>query len=86
MYCYGGSNIRPQPGFWRISNISDNFIAWLYSAACLGYVSPSNNNLGECFAGYQGILWADVKLGLVELEVIIEINVQIQFGVLLGWY
>ena len=63
MYCYGGSNIGPQPGYWRSSNTSDNFIAWLYSAACLGYVSPSNNNLGECFTGYQGILWADCKVG-----------------------
>ena len=59
MYCKGGSDIGPKPGYWRSSLISDNFITWLYPGACLGYVSPSNNKLGECFEGYQGILWAD---------------------------
>ena len=68
MYCYGGSNINPQPGYWRSSNTSDKFIAWLYSAACLVYVSTSNNNLGECFTGYQGILWADCKVGFSRTE------------------
>ena len=63
MYCYGGSNVGPQPGFWRSSTTSDNFISWLYSAAWLGYVSPSNNNLGEWYTGYQGILCADCVVG-----------------------
>ena len=63
MYWYGGSNVGPKPGYWRSANTSDNFIACLFSPACLGYVSPSNNNLGECFTGYQGILWADCVPG-----------------------
>ena len=59
MYCKGGSDIGPKPGYWRSSNLTDNFIACLNPAACLGYVEPTNNNLGEWFTGYQGILWAD---------------------------
>ena len=42
---------------------SDNFISWLFSAAWLGYVSPSNNNLGEWYTGYQWILCADYVVG-----------------------
>ena len=56
MYCKGGSDIGPKPGYWRSSNQTDKFIACLNPAACLGYVEPTNNNLGECFTGYQGIL------------------------------
>ena len=63
MYWYGGSDIGPKPGYWRSSVTTDNFIACLYSAAWLGYVSPSNNNLGECFTGYQGIIWGDWQVG-----------------------
>ena len=59
MYCKGGSDVGPLPGYWRSSLTSDNFISCLYSGACLGYVSPSNNKLGEWFTGYQGTLWAD---------------------------
>ena len=63
MYWYGGSDVGPKPGYWRSSIVSDNFIHCLYSAAWLGYVSPTNNNLGECFTGYQGILWGDWQVG-----------------------
>ena len=59
MYCKGGSDVGPKPGYWRSSLTSDTFISCLYSGACLGYVSPSNNKLGEWFEGYQGVLWAD---------------------------
>ena len=62
MYCKGGSDIGPKPGYWRSSNQTDNFIACLNPAACLGYVEPTNNNLGEWFTGYQGILWANWEL------------------------
>ena len=63
MYCKGGSDVGPKPGYWRSSLSTDNFIAWLYSGACLGYVSPSNNKLGEWFTGYQGVLCADWTIG-----------------------
>ena len=63
MYCKGGSDVGPKPGYWRSSLSSDNFISWLYSGAWLGYVSPSNNKLGEWFTGYQGVLWADWQSG-----------------------
>ena len=59
MYCKGGSDVGPKPGYWRSSLTSDNFISCLYSGACLGYVPPSNNKLGEWFTGYQGTLWAE---------------------------
>lgn len=63
MFCKGGFNVGPKPGYWRSSNTSENFIQCLYFGACLGYVAPSNNNLGECFTGYQGILCGDWTAG-----------------------
>lgn len=63
MYCKGGSDIGPKPGYWRSSTDTDNFIQCLFTAACLGYEEPDNNNLGECFTGYQGILCADCSAG-----------------------
>ena len=69
MYWYGGSNVGPKPGYWRSSNTTDNFIACLYSPAWLGYVSPSNNNLGEWFTGYQGILCADWQVGFSKMNI-----------------
>ena len=63
MFWYGGSDIGPKPGYWRSSNTSDNFIAWLNEDACLGYKSEYNNSLGACKEGYQGILCADWKVG-----------------------
>ena len=62
MYWKGGSDIGPKPGYWRSSNTTDNFIACLNPVACLGYVSPTNNSLGEWHAGYQGILCTDCKI------------------------
>ena len=56
MVCNGGSDIGPQPGYWRSSNTTDNMIECLFTSACLGYNNETNNNLGECFEGYQGIL------------------------------
>ena len=68
MYCKGGSDVGPKPGYWRSSLSSDNFISWLYSGAWLGYVSPSNNKLGEWFTGYQGVLWADWQPGFSRIS------------------
>ena len=47
MYCYGGSDVGPKPGYWRSSTSSDNFIACLYTSACLGYESAYKNSLGQ---------------------------------------
>ena len=64
MYWYGGSDIGPKPNFWRSSNMTDKIIKWLYPPACLGYnKSDITTNLGEWLTGYQGILWADWKVG-----------------------
>jgi hypothetical protein len=50
--CLGGSHIGPQPGFWRKSNSSSNFIACPNSAACLGILAPDYNPIGECYEYY----------------------------------
>lgn len=63
MFCYGGADVGPRPGYWRSANTSDNFISCLYSSACLGYETTYNNSLGACFSGYQGILCADCSVG-----------------------
>ena len=34
-FCMGGARIFPKPGYWRSSNISDNFIECYNSKACL---------------------------------------------------
>lgn len=59
MICKGGSNIGPQPGYWRSANTTDNFLYCLNPAACLGMITPNFSPTGECFDGYQGILCAD---------------------------
>ena len=63
MYCKGGSDIGPKPGYWRSAKTTDNFIQCLYTPACLGYEDKYNNSLGACFTGYQGILCADCQPG-----------------------
>jgi predicted outer membrane repeat protein len=63
MYWKGGSDVGPKPGYWRSSNTSDNFISCLYSSACLGYVYPDYNNLGEWFTGYDGVLCSEWEIG-----------------------
>eukprot|EP00347_Sterkiella_histriomuscorum_P009701 403340212 len=61
--CNGGSNIGPQPGYWRKSNTTSNFIKCFNTASCLGMIPPKNNPQGECDTGYQGILCADCQPG-----------------------
>eukprot|EP00347_Sterkiella_histriomuscorum_P005934 403354704 len=61
--CPGGSKIYPRPGFWRKSNISTTIIQCLYKPACLGTLNDQQSPMGECQAGYQGILCADCEPG-----------------------
>ena len=61
--CLGGSNIGPNPGFWRSSNQTDNFIECQYHFACLGFVEPDWEPTGKCATGYQGILCGDCEVG-----------------------
>ncbi|CDW82348.1 UNKNOWN [Stylonychia lemnae] len=48
--CNGGSNIGPQPGYWRKNNVT-------------GMVPPQNDPQGQCYTGYAGILCADCNPG-----------------------
>ena len=41
--CNGGSDIGPLLGYWRSSNLSENFIKCLSKNSCLGMVAPDNN-------------------------------------------
>lgn len=63
MFCNGGNDVGPKPGYWRSSNLSDNFIPCLHHSACLGYVAPTYNNLGECGEGYYGVLCQAWEVG-----------------------
>lgn len=36
-YCEGGANVGPKPGYWRVSNMSSDFLKCPYPAACLGF-------------------------------------------------
>ncbi|CAG9320353.1 unnamed protein product [Blepharisma stoltei] len=53
--CYGKNNIFPKPGYWRVSNLTDNFLKCPNSNACLGGIS-ANNSIGDCKKGYYGNL------------------------------
>lgn len=61
--CLGGSNIGPLPGYWRRTNTSSNFIRCPNPSACLGWVAPEWNQLGQCVAGQHGILCAECDSG-----------------------
>ena len=46
-------------GYWRASNLSDDFIVCPNTEACLG--GNVNDTLGKCATGYQGILCGDCQ-------------------------
>jgi len=60
-YCWGGANIGPKPGHWRISAYSDKILTCPNKAACLG-VEPFRNDdpKGKCNKedGYTGHICA----------------------------
>ncbi|CAG9323996.1 unnamed protein product [Blepharisma stoltei] len=60
--CYGKNNIYPKAGYWRVSNLTDNFLACPNSHACLGGID-SNNSVGTCKKGYQGNLCQSCEEG-----------------------
>ncbi|TNV74976.1 hypothetical protein FGO68_gene3741 [Halteria grandinella] len=60
--CLGGFEVYPLPGYWRSSNISEQFYACLYSDACLGKNNDTQAYQGQCDRGYQGFLCADCEL------------------------
>eukprot|EP00347_Sterkiella_histriomuscorum_P003561 403363820 len=57
--CYGGAQTGPNKGYWRSSNISENFIECYNPNACLGKHYQEAAPVGECAYGYRGILCAD---------------------------
>jgi hypothetical protein len=54
--CLGGSNIGPKPGYWRKSNLTEEFQVCPEEAACLGMIAPNYNPKGDCAEGYHGTL------------------------------
>ncbi|TNV74918.1 hypothetical protein FGO68_gene11958 [Halteria grandinella] len=61
-YCLGGANVYPRPGYWRSSRLSENFMQCLNPASCLGGLI-TQDPLGTCGEGYQGILCSSCKSG-----------------------
>lgn len=61
--CDGGAEIYPLPGYWRSSNVSDNFMQCPNVNSCLGRNYPENNLLGACSQGYRGIMCSDCMSG-----------------------
>lgn len=49
--------VAPDPGYWRSSNVSENFILCENVDACLG--GDINNSMGICAQGYKGIICGD---------------------------
>ncbi|CAG9323995.1 unnamed protein product [Blepharisma stoltei] len=60
--CYGKNNIYPKAGYWRVSNLTDNFLKCPNSNACLGGIE-SKNSVGACKKGYQGNLCQSCEEG-----------------------
>jgi hypothetical protein len=56
----GKAVVYPKPGYWRSSNISENFIKCPNQAVCLG--GDVTNALGKCEEGYGGIVCGDCDL------------------------
>ncbi|CDW78086.1 UNKNOWN [Stylonychia lemnae] len=54
--CLGGDRIGPKPGFWRKSNLTNNFQNCPKTEACLGMLAPDYNPRGECLSQYLGPL------------------------------
>lgn len=52
--CYGKYHVAPDPGYWRSTNISENFILCENVDACLG--GNITNPIGICATGYTDIL------------------------------
>jgi hypothetical protein len=61
--CYGGSNIGPQPGYWRKSNTTTVFIKCINTEACLGIIPPDYDPQGTCAEYYNGVLCGDCESG-----------------------
>lgn len=61
--CFGGSQIGPQPGYWRSSAVSVNFMTCFLSAACLGRLKVEDDPLGNCAEGYRGMFCAQCIQG-----------------------
>lgn len=61
--CSGGNEIGPKPGYWRSSNVSDNFLRCPNPDMCLGWVEPDWNRMGACVTGYSGVLCAECEPG-----------------------
>jgi len=54
--CDGGTKIGPKPGYWRKSNKTGVFIDCPNPSACLGMNVPTENPMGNCDVGYEGVL------------------------------
>ena len=62
--CMGGSNIYPLPGYWRDSNMTDNFISCFNYDACLGGLYNNQTSAtGFCFEGYIGTVCGVCDIG-----------------------
>ncbi len=65
-YCYGGKNLTPKSGYWRVDDFSSNFLKCPNQRACIGDEDPSFTDdlvdfdtklpLGRCAIGYSGEL------------------------------
>jgi len=76
-YCFGGNQVGPKQGFWRMNQTADLVLECLKKEACKGNLVlngitqiPKLNPVGECAHGYQGNLcencianWAKTDTG-----------------------
>ena len=57
--------IAPQPGYWRLSVSSLNFLNCYNEEACTGSSESDFDPMGKCYSGYKGILCAQCEPGYV---------------------
>ena len=57
--------MAPNPGYWRSSNTSLQFLRCYTASACTGATLEDYNPQGNCYPGYRGILCAQCETGYV---------------------
>jgi len=68
--CWGGNNITPKEGYWRISNAVDRILSCPNERACLAVERNDSDKTGKCLEdeGYTGKLCGNCLRGFTQFS------------------